>query len=592
MPTASFALTNTKGQAQVNLSNLAQTFDGTQRSASVTTVPSGLGVILTYDGSSTAPTNAGSYQVVATVNSPNYEGQATGTLIINRADQTITFGSLSDKTYGDPTFNVSATSSSGLPVSFQIKSGPATLSGNTVTINGTGTVTITASQAGDSNHNAATPVNRPFNVAKTNQTITFGPLSNKTFGDADFSVSASANSGLSVSFTASGNCTVSGTTAHLTGAGSCTITASQTGDSNYNAAPSLDRSFTINKATAIVTLGSLLHNYNGTAKSATATTNPVNLNVSLSYSQAGQAVQSPINADSYDVSATINDSNYQGHAIGTLVINKATATITLGSLSQVFDGNPKSATATTNPAGKTVVTSYSQNNQPVASPTNAGSYNVSATINDINYQGSATGTLTINKATPTLTWDNPADITYGTALGNAQLNATASVPGTMTYTPAAGTILNAGTNQELSVSFTPTDTTNFKGTSKTVKINVLKAAPVIIWNNPAAITYGTPLDATQLNAMASATGTFVYSPGTGTILNAGSSQTLAANFTPTDTANFNTASKQISINVLKANQTISFNALLNKPTATRHSMSVLSLRPVCRLLSQQLVVAP
>jgi uncharacterized delta-60 repeat protein len=85
-------------------------------------------------------------------------------------------------------------------------------------------------------------------LPKANQTITFGALANKTFGDADFTVSATASSGLSVSFAASGQCTVASNTVHITGAGSCTITASQAGDSNYNAAPNVQQSFNIAKA--------------------------------------------------------------------------------------------------------------------------------------------------------------------------------------------------------------------------------------------------------------------------------------------------------------------------------------------------------
>src|SRR5437016_10833710 len=96
---------------------------------------------------------------------------------------------------------------------------------NTVHLTGAGACTITASQAGNANFNPATDVPQSFNIAKANQTITFNALANKTFGDADFNLSATASSGLSVSFTATGNCTVSGNTVHLTGAGSCTITA-------------------------------------------------------------------------------------------------------------------------------------------------------------------------------------------------------------------------------------------------------------------------------------------------------------------------------------------------------------------------------
>ena len=78
--------------------------------------------------------------------------------------------------------------------------------------------------------------------------ITFGALAGKTYGAADFNVSATASSGLAVTFTASGNCTVVGTLVHITGAGSCTITAHQAGDTNYNAAPDVPQTFSIAKA--------------------------------------------------------------------------------------------------------------------------------------------------------------------------------------------------------------------------------------------------------------------------------------------------------------------------------------------------------
>jgi hypothetical protein len=111
---------------------------------------------------------------------------------------------------------------------------------------------VTASQAGDANYNAAPDVSESFAIAKAGQTISFGPLSNKTYGAPNFSVSALASSGLAVSFAASGNCTVSGATVHLTGAGSCTVTASQAGDANYNSAPDVSRTFSIARAPCTV----------------------------------------------------------------------------------------------------------------------------------------------------------------------------------------------------------------------------------------------------------------------------------------------------------------------------------------------------
>src|SRR5207244_2977463 len=98
-----------------------------------------------------------------------------------------------------------------------------------------------------------------------------------------------------------------------------------------------------------------------------------------------------------------------------------------------------------------------------------------------------------------------------------------------------------GSAQTLSVAFTPTDAANYTTATKTLAINVLKATPVITWTTPADIVYGTALSTTQLNATASVPGTFVYTPAVGAVLNAGAAQTLSVSFTPTDAANYTTA---------------------------------------------------
>ena len=93
------------------------------------------------------------------------------------------------------------------------------------------------------------------------------------------------------------------------------------------------------------------------------------------------------------MTATIADSNYQGSNSGTLVIAKATATVTLSNLVQTYDGNPKPVTVTTTPTGLTVVVTYDGLS---TAPSIAGSYAVVATVNDANYLGSASGTLVIS----------------------------------------------------------------------------------------------------------------------------------------------------------------------------------------------------
>lgn len=94
--------------------------------------------------------------------------------------------------------------------------------------------------------------------------------------------------------------------------------------------------------------------------------------------------------------------------------------------------------------------------------------------------------------TPTITWSNPADIVYGTPLSSTQLDATASVPGTFTYTPAAGTVLHAGAAQTLSVTFTPDDTTDYTTVTTTTSINVLQA-PLTVKANNAYSQIGFPI---------------------------------------------------------------------------------------------------
>lgn len=275
------------------------------------------------------------------------------------------------------------------------------------------------------------------------------------------------------------------TNARATRAGSYTMTASNSLD-GYNvttsalvpnslpvSATSSPATLTVNPLPATITLSSLTQTYDGTPKSATATTNPSGLAVNVSYAGGG----TPVNAGSYAVTATLADPNYTATpATGTLVIQPAAATVTLTNLAFVYDGTPKSATAITNPAGLAVQLTY---NGSASAPSNAGSYPVLATITDPNYAGSGNDTLVIAKATPTVSWPQQAPIVYGTALGAAQLNATASIPGSFTYSPAAGAILNAGSSLPLSVVFTPADSTNYNNGIAATTITVTKATALV-----------------------------------------------------------------------------------------------------------------
>jgi hypothetical protein len=156
------------------------------------------------------------------------------------------------------------------------------------------------------------------------QSITFDPLGGKVYGDPAFFVSATASSGLPVNFTASGECSVVGSTVSINAAGSCTVTAHQPGNDAYAPAEAVSQSFAIAKASASITVGTEF-TYDGTVKSANVTTNPSGLGgVTVTYTLNGVPVAQPINAGVYQVSATLDNPNYQAApASGTLTIRQA-----------------------------------------------------------------------------------------------------------------------------------------------------------------------------------------------------------------------------------------------------------------------------
>ena len=192
----------------------------------------------------------------------------------------------------------------------------------------------------------------------------------------------------------------------------------------------------------------------------------------------------------------------------------------------------------------------------------AGAHTLTATFTPADFAGYSTAqaavSLTVTNATPALTWTKPAPIAYGAALSATQLNATASVPGRFAYSPAAGTVLTAGV-QTLSVTFTPTDITDYSTVQGEVPLTVTKATPVITWAKPSPITYGTALSATQLNAAASVPGKFTYIPGAGAVLAAGT-HTPSVTFIPADATNFNPVQAAVSLTVTKATPAITWTA--------------------------------
>ncbi|MCU1296130.1 MAG: Kelch motif [Acidobacteriaceae bacterium] len=332
---------------------------------------------------------------------------------------------------------------------------------------------------------------------------------------------------------------------------------------NYNNASSTVHNH-IDKADVTIAVAGYSLIYNGTAHTATGTaTGVAGVDLSASLNLTGTT---HTNAGDYPTDPwTFTDvtGNYNNKT-GTTNdhIDKASATIIVTPYSIIYDGYAHIATGT---AKGVLNESLSGLDLSGATHTSAGDYPTDPwAFTDVtgNYNNK-TGTTNdhIDKATPMVWWANPANTIYGTALSGTQLNASvtgvsgSALPGTAMYTPSAGTVLNAGGGQTLSVSFVPTDTTNYNNASRSVLLNVLKATPTMNWANPANLTYGTALSGAQLNATftwvvngttATVPGTATYTPPSGTVLNPGT-QTLSANFVPTDAANYNSATGTVAI---------------------------------------------
>ena len=136
------------------------------------------------------------------------------------------------------------------------------------------------------------------------------------------------------------------------------------------------------KTPASVTLSNLTMNFTGGTLAPSATTNPPGL--ALTWTNAPQS-----QPGSYTVIATVSDPNYTGSASGTFTINKTAASLVLSNMTQTYTGGALTPTATTNPPGLGITWTNAPQSQP-------GSYTVTATINDPDYQGSASGTFTIS----------------------------------------------------------------------------------------------------------------------------------------------------------------------------------------------------
>lgn len=289
---------------------------------------------------------------------------------ISLKDQIITFATITNKTFGDAAFATDAAASSGLALVYATSdSKVATVYRDVITIRGAGTVTITASQPGNSKYNAAPSVSQTFTVNKADQVITFAALSNKTLGDSAFAAGASSSSGSLISYT-SGNAavaTVYRDIITIRGPGSTLITAKQAGNSNYNPAPDVVQTLVVNKkgqvinfpviadktwgdsafaAAASATSGGLITYTTSDAKIASIYRGVITLRgcgmVTITASQTGTAA--------YDTAAPVSQ---------TFTVNKATQAITFPPLPDTHIDDPSfvAGSFSSAPLGLTYVSS-------------------------------------------------------------------------------------------------------------------------------------------------------------------------------------------------------------------------------------------
>ena len=349
----------------------------------------------------------------------------------------------------------------------------------------------------------------------------------------------------------------------LAGTGTGTVTSSPTGINCPGTCSALFTPSTVVSLTETPGTSATFGGWSGACSGSGSCQVTLNSTANVTATFSAPTIQPTTTA----VSSSLNPSQYGQTVILTATVTPQTSGTPTGSVA-FYDGATLIGTQTLSGGAAQFGTSSFA----------AGPHSITAIYSgDTNYQASTSSPLvqTVNQAATTIVWSTPSAITYGTALSSAQLNASATpyAGGTYDYTPAAGTVLNAG-SQTLSVTFTPSNT-NYAPSTGSVTLQVNPASTSVVWSNPASITYGTALSATQLNATvtpAGATGSFVYTPGAGTVLNAGS-QMLSVAFNPSG-ANYVSSTGSVTLQVNQASQTITFTAPPPQTATNKSSFTV------------------
>ncbi|WP_456458308.1 Ig-like domain-containing protein [Reichenbachiella sp.] len=334
----------------------------------------------------------------------NYEiNTIDGTLTITKAEQIVEIQDITDKVINATPFDIVASVNSDTELQYAV-SGHATNSGKTITLTGTiGTVIVTVTAPASLNYLAdSEQVSFEVNDKQTQQ-ITFN-VEDQTYG-GEVGLSGTSDSSLPVSYEiVSGPLALNNGVLSFTGVGAASVRALQSGDETYNEAEPVIAEFTIAKAALTVTaedqsmtygdeVPTLSFSYDGFVNEEDAT-------ALIEIPVASTLASESSDAGTYDISLSGGTAdNYELILVkGTLTIEKAVATVTLSNLNFDEDGTAKSPTVVTDPVDLNVILSYDGAD---AAPSEAGTYEVVATIDETNYQGTATATLTINEVTVT-----------------------------------------------------------------------------------------------------------------------------------------------------------------------------------------------
>lgn len=501
------------------------------------TASSGLTVTYSSSNSDVATVVAGQIHIVAAGTSvitasqggnTNYNAapDVQQTLTVSKSTQTITFPALDAVTYGDPDFDAGATASSGLTVTYTSgNTDVATVEGGLISINGAGTAVITASQSGDENYDAAATVQQTLTVNKAPQTITFGSLPAYIYGDPDFSLTATASSGLEVTFTGDNDAVASleGNTVHITGAGSAVITARQPGNENYLAAPEINQTLVISRAPQSITFPELPAAIFGDPEISPEAVASSGLPVAYTSSNSSVAVISGGLIQIAGAGTAVITASQAGNAdyepaqsmTRTLVVGKADQSITFPVLAEVTYGDPAVSPEATASSGLPVI--YSSSDLSVASVSgnmivvnSAGTVTITASQpgND-NYNAAAeqVQVLTVNRASQIITFNELPVSAYGDPVFG--LNATSTSGLQVTYTSSnEGVATVDGTSVQITgagsavITASQPGNENYLPATEVARTLVVEKASQTIAFEPIEVhTYGDP----DFDPMASAT---------------------------------------------------------------------------------------